>query len=67
MSESKGRSGIIWAGVSVLVLGAALGVGIVPRLRQRAALDHLQAELTAPRLVRATPVQALRTWAPVAR
>ncbi len=58
MSESKGRSGIIWAGVSVLVLGAALGVGIVPRLRQRAALDHLQAELTAPRLVRATPVQA---------
>ena len=56
MSGTKGRSGMIWSGVGVLALGAALVAGVVPRLHQRAALDHLQAELAAPRLVRATPV-----------
>ena len=57
MSGTKGRSGIIWSVVGALALGTALLAGVVPRLHERAALDHLQAELAAPRLVRATPVR----------
>lgn len=58
MSTKRAISGIIWGASIVLVVGAASAVGVVPRLRQRAALDHLQAEILAPQLVRTAAVKA---------
>lgn len=58
MSGKRVLSGIIWGASVLLVVGAASAVGVVPRLRQRAALDHMQAAILAPQLVRTAAVKA---------
>lgn len=57
MSTKRGISGIIWSASIVLVVGAASAVGVVPRLRQRAALDQMQAQILAPQRVRTAAVK----------
>ena len=54
---SGGMSGVIWGAVALIVAGGAIAIGVVPRLRQRDSLDHTQAEVQAPRLVRVTTVK----------
>jgi len=49
-----------WKAISVIgiVLGAAVVAGVVPRLKQREALAHVEKDLEAPRRVRVAAVRA---------
>ncbi len=55
---SGGMSGVIWGAVALIAVGSAVAAGVVPRLHQRTNLDHTQAEVLAPRLVRVTAVKS---------
>lgn len=57
MSGKSALSGVIWGAGVLLVIGGGSAVGVMPRLRQRAALSRMQAELLAPRLVRTAAVR----------
>ncbi|MDB4998774.1 MAG: family efflux transporter, subunit [Myxococcaceae bacterium] len=52
------RRGLKAMTVIGVALGAAVIVGVVPRLKQREALAHVEKELAAPRRVRVTTVRA---------
>ena len=54
---SGGMTGVIWGGVALILLGGAVAIGVVPRLHQQRSLDHMQADLLAPRLVRVATVK----------